>query len=173
MKTTTILDDETTALVRAVKDLLRDLRTRGLDDDTIETLLRRDGPGRLVLDRRGLIKLPDYGITTLYLSPIERTLYILLMRHEDGIPATDLWMYYDELCAIYRSQTVYDDPDKIDSAVDTLCEDSRAALQITVSRIKRKFVDKVGRVAAEQYAIVRNRDGVYKIAVPRSLATGF
>ena len=53
--------------------------------------------------------------------------------------------------------------------MDALCDDDRATLQTNVSRIKRKLVDKVGRLAADQYAIVRGRDGVYRIAVPRDL----
>ena len=86
-----VLDDDTKALVLAVRDLLKDLRARGLNDDQIE------------------------------------------------------------------------------AAVDALCDDDRATLQTNVSRIKRKLVDKVGRLAADQYAIVRGRDGVYRIAVPRDL----
>jgi hypothetical protein len=95
----------------------------------------------------------------------------LLLRYVDGIAAEDIWKYYDELCEIYRKQTVYDDPDQIEAAVDALCDDDRATLQTNVSRIKRKLVDKVGRLAADQYAIVRGRDGVYRIAVSRDLVT--
>ena len=75
------------------------------------------------------------------------------------------------LCEIYRKQTVYDDPDEIEAAVDALCDDDMATLQTYVSRIKRKQVDKVGRLAADQYAIVRGRNGVYRIAVSRDLVT--
>ena len=58
---------------------------------------------------------------------------------------------------------------QIEAAVDALCDDDRATLQTNVSRIKRKLVDKLGRLAADQYAIIRGRDGVYRIAVPRDL----
>jgi len=75
------------------------------------------------------------------------------------------------LCEIYRKQTVYDDPDQIEAAVDALCDDDRATLQTNVSWTKRKLVDKVGRLAADQYAIIRGRDGVYRIAVSRDLVT--
>ena len=166
-----MLDDDTRALVLAVKDLLKDLRARGLSDDMIDTLVKRDGPGRLVLDRNGIISLPDYGDVKIYLNPIERTLYTLLLRYEDGISADDIWMYYDELCDIYRRQTVYDNPDQIEAAVDALCDDDRATLQTNISRIKRKLVEKVGKIAADQYAIVRGRNGVYRIAVPRNLVS--
>ena len=77
----------------------------------------------------------------------------------------------DVFCEIYRSQTVYDNPDQIESAVDALCDDNRATLQTNISRIKRKLVEKVGKIAADQYAIVRGKDNVYRIAVPRNLVT--
>ena len=105
-----MLDDDTAALVLAVKGLLKDLRERGLNDDEIDALVRRNGPGRIVLDRNGILTLPDYGDVKIYLNPIERTLYTLLLRYDKGIAADDIWMYYDELCDIYRRQTVYDDP---------------------------------------------------------------
>jgi hypothetical protein len=166
-----VLDDDTKALVLAVRDLLKDLRARGLNDDQIDTLVRKDGPGRISLDRNGILSLPDYGNIKIYLNPMERTLYTLLLRYDGGISAEDIWKYYDELCEIYRKQTIFDNPDQIEAAVDALCDDDRATLQTNVSRIKRKLVDKVGKLAADQYAIVRGRDGVYRIAVPRDLVT--
>ena len=164
-----LLDDDTKALVLAVKDLLKDLRARGLNDDAIDALIRRDGPGRLVLDRNGILSLPDYGDVKIYLNPMERTLYTLILKYDQGVSPDDIWMYYDELCDIYRKQTIYDNPDQIEAAVDALCDDDRATLQTNVSRIKRKLVDKVGKIAADQYAIVRGKDNVYRIAVPRDL----
>lgn len=164
-----MLDDDTKALVLAVKDLLKDLRARGLNDDAIDSLIKKDGPGRIVLDKNGILMLPDYGDVKIYLNPIERTLYTLLLRYDHGISPDDIWMYYDELCAIYKSQTIYENPDQIEAAVDALCDDDRATLQTNISRIKRKLVEKVGKIAADQYAIVRGKDNIYRIAVPRDL----
>ena len=164
-----VLDDDTKALVLAVKDLLKDLRARGLNDDMIDALVKRDGPGRLVLDRGGILTLPDYGGVKIYLNPMERTLYTVILKYADGISPDDIWMYYDELCDIYKAQTIYYNPDQIEAAVDALCDDGRATLQTNVSRIKRKLVEKVGKIAADQYAIVRGKDNVYRIAVPRDL----
>ena len=163
------LDDDTKAIVLAVKDLLKDLRSRGLNDDMIDDLMKRDGPGRITLDTNGILTLSDYGNVKIYLNPMERTLYTLLLKYDQGISPDDIWMYYDELCDIYKAQTIYDNPDQIEAAVDALCDDDRATLQTNVSRIKRKLVEKVGKIAADQYAIVRGKDNVYRIAVPREL----
>ena len=85
------LDDDTRALVLAVKDLLRDLRARGLNDDQIDALVKRDGPGRISLERNGILSLPDYGDVKIYLNPMERTLYTLMLRYDGGISAEDIW----------------------------------------------------------------------------------
>ena len=164
-----VLDDDTKALVLAVKDLLKDLRARGLNDDMIDVLVKRDGPGRIALDANGILTLPDYGGVKIYLNPMERTLYTLILKYTDGVSPDDIWMYYDELCEIYKAQTIYCNPDQIEAAVDALCDDDRATLQTNVSRIKRKLVEKVGKIAADQYAIIRGKDNVYRIAVPRDL----
>ena len=164
-----VLDDDTKALVLAVTDLLKDLRARGLNDDMIDALVKRDGPGRIALDANGILTLPDYGGVKIYLNPMERTLYTLILKYTDGVSPDDIWMYYDELCEIYKSQTIYCNPDQIEAAVDALCDDDRATLQTNVSRIKRKLVEKVGKIAADQYAIIRGKDNVYRIAVPRDL----
>ena len=164
-----VLDDDTKALVLAVKDLLKDLRARGLNDDIIDELVKRDGPGRISLDANGILTLPDYGGVKIYLNPMERTLYTLILKYADGVSPDDIWMYYDELCEIYKSQTIYCNLDQIEAAVDALCDDDRATLQTNVSRIKRKLVEKVGKIAADQYAIIRGKDNVYRIAVPRDL----
>lgn len=166
-----VLDDDTKALVLAVKDLLKDLRARGLSDDAIDSLVKREGPGKILLDNKGILSLPDYGDVKIYLNPMERTLYTLLLKYTDGISPDDIWMYYDELCDIYKAQTIYVNPDQIEAAVDALCDDSRTTLQTNISRIKRKLVEKVGKIAAEQYAIIRGRDNVYRIAVPRNLVS--
>ena len=166
---TLVLDDDTRAIVLAVKGLLKDLRSRGLNDDMIDDLMKRDGPGRITLDTNGILTLPDYGNVKIYLNPMERTLYTLLLKYDQGISPDNIWMYYDELCDIYKARTIYDNPDQIEAAVDALCDDDRATLQTNVSRIKRKLVEKVGKIAADQYAIVRGKDNVYRIAVPRDL----
>ena len=166
---TLVLDDDTRAIVLAVKGLLKDLRSRGLNDDMIDDLMKRDGPGRITLDTNGILTLPDYGNVKIYLNPMERTLYTLLLKYDQGISPDDIWIYYDELCDIYKARTIYDNPDQIEAAVDALCDDDRATLQTNVSRIKRKLVEKVGKIAADQYAIVRGKDNVYRIAVPRDL----
>lgn len=75
-----MLDDNIKTLVLAVKDLLNDLRARGLNDDAIDSLIRNNGPGKIILANNGILILPDYGNMKIYLNPMERTLYTLFLK---------------------------------------------------------------------------------------------
>ena len=160
----------TESIVAEIRALLEDLRSRGLPEDTIEALVTERKTGRIILDREGLT-LPEYDGVRIRLTPMERTLYILVMRYPQGIPVEELWRYYDELCDIYGKQTVYDDRDMILSAVEALCDDYRTTLYTNVSRIRKKLMDKLGKRAAEPYLISRGADNMYRIPVDRSLVS--
>ena len=102
---------ETEAIVEQIKSLLAELRAKGISEEMIDSLI---GPGadyRVVVDSRGYLMLPDCKNMKIRLTPMERSLYILLLRYPEGIPVDDHYLYYDELLKIYLSQTVYDDMD--------------------------------------------------------------
>ena len=101
-------------------------------------------------------------------APVGQKAFLQGMKQWISDPATALYDFAKNRDLIFSKEaevSIGDDPDQIEAAVDALCDDDRATLQTNVSRIKRKLVDKVGRLAADQYAIVRGRDGVYRIAV--------
>ena len=75
------------------------------------------------------------------------------------------------LCDIYGSQTVYDDIDLIEDAVEGICDEEKVTWYTNVSRIKKKISDKIGKRAAEQYIIRRGVDGLYRIRAAERKAT--
>ena len=161
---TIMMDEDAASIAAQIKTLLRQLRTKGVTDKEIDTLLAEDyKPGRAYVDSTGMLVLPDEGNTKIKLTPMERTLYILFLRYPEGINADELWRYWDELCDIYGSQTVYDDKDLIEDAVEGICDEEKVTWYTNVSRIKRKITDRLGKRVAEQYIIRRGNDGLYKI----------
>ena len=161
---TIMMDEDAASIAAQIKTLLRQLRIKGVTDKEIDTLLAEDNkPGRAYVDTTGMLVLPDEGNVKIRLTPMERTLYILFLRYPEGINADELWRYWDELCDIYGSQTVYDDKDLIEYAVEGICDEEKVTWYTNVSRIKRKVSEKLGKRAAEQYIIRRGTDGLYRI----------
>lgn len=159
-----MMDEDAASIVAQIKTLLRQLKIKGATDKEIDSLLtEEDRPGRAYIDTKGMLVLPDAGDARIRLTPMERTLYILFLRYPEGINADELWRYWDELCEIYGSQTVYDDIDLIEDAVEGICDEEKVTWYTNVSRIKRKVSDRIGKRAAGQYIIRRGKDGLYRI----------
>ena len=175
-----LLDDDVLALVLELKAMASKLRAKGLDDDTLKDIvLTGDGKG-ISLAAGGVVTLLDYGVTVKF-NPMEKTLYTLFLNNVDGIHVDDFWKYYDELVEIYRKMTRFEDEDVVDVLhidvsqlfdVDNVLDDSRVTLYANLSRIKKKITLAAGRAAADRYAILRGKDDVYRLAVPRNLVTG-
>lgn len=111
--------------------------------------------------RRGIILLPETG-AELHLNPVECTLYRLFLAHPEGILADNLLLHWQELCAIYSTESCYDDQPLRDVAMESLCAESKIVFYANVSRIKRKFVNALGARKASPYIIERDKNGVYK-----------
>lgn len=164
-----MMDEDAASIVAQIKTLLRQLKIKGATDKEIDSLLtEEDRPGRAYIDTKGMLVLPDAGDARIRLTPMERTLYILFLRYPEGINADELWRYWDELCEIYGSQTVYDDIDLIEDAVEGICDEEKVTWYTNVSRIKRKVSDRIGKRAAEQYIIRRGEDGLYRIEAAKT-----
>ncbi len=124
--------------------------------------LQGAGPGRVAMSwRKGTVELPDER-AQVTLNPMERTLYRLFLAHPEGISADDLVLHWKELCDIYARESCFDDPDIRDAKLESLCGESKKVFYSTVSRIKKKFIDKLGLWWAEAY-IIKNEGGVYKV----------
>ena len=124
--------------------------------------LQGAGPGRVAISwRKGTVELPDER-AQVTLNPMERTLYRLFLAHPEGISADDLVLHWKELCDIYARESCFDDPDIREAKLESLCGESKKVFYSTVSRIKKKFIDKLGLWWAEAY-IIKNEGGVYKV----------
>ncbi|MBR0244955.1 MAG: hypothetical protein IJQ61_00580 [Bacteroidales bacterium] len=109
----------------------------------------------------GYFHLPD-GSATVYLNPVERTLYTLFLKHPEGILANALPLYRQDLRTLYSHESVYDNKRLMEDTMASLCDESHTVFYSTVSRIKKKFITALGTRKAAPYLIKRDKTGLYK-----------
>lgn len=160
---------ETEEIVNQIKSLMQQLKAQGFTEEDIDLMLSASDESRLTIDRRGNL-IFDNLTARIKLTPMERTLYMFLLRYPEGVPVEDLYMYFDELVEIYMTVTVFDDREASLDAVGALVDDSRTTLYSNVSRIKRKLIGTLGVRGAAPYIIQRSGD-IYRIPVNRSLVS--
>ncbi len=104
--------------------------------------------------RRGYFELQDEDVSV-YLNPIERTLYRLFLSHPEGIQSDNLLQHWQELCQIYAQESRYEARETQERALESLCDESRIVFYANVSRIKKIFVKALGSRRASHYIIKR------------------
>lgn len=110
--------------------------------------------------RRGYFELPDEDVS-IYLNPIERTLYRLFLSHQEGIPSDNLLQHWSELRQIYSQESRYEEKETRERALESLCSESGTVFYANVSRIKKKFVKALGSRRSSHYIIKHCPDGRY------------
>lgn len=126
---------------------------------------------RLEIDGDLRIWLIDYGHAEIRLHPLSKALYILFLRHPEGIELRNIDAHRDELEQIYDIIMPGRDIDTGDSIIHNVLNPLSGTLLQNLSRIKR-FVKTVimDDEVARQYYVAGRRGEAYRIALPRHLA---
>ena len=107
----------------------------------------------LVITKDFRFILPNYGNKEVMLSPIHKSLYMLLLNHSKGIEFKNLIDYREELLAIYNEVGNRVGPDKMVETVNRLTNPLDNAINEKCSRIKAAFSDLMDEYQADYYII--------------------
>jgi hypothetical protein len=152
--------------LRYTFDVMEDIRRQLLFKDRYD-LLRQATP-MLVKGRSQKIFLPEMGMLQINLTPTERAVYLLFLNHPEGIRLAEMGDYKAELRDILNHVSPSDSREMIEGQLEKLCEYNSNSLSEKMSRIKRKFDDKLGSAMAEHYYIKGPNGGIKKIDLDRN-----
>ena len=149
-----------------------ELAYTGVHKIIIDTILKfhsNEGLSRLrISSDKGRIYLVDRNNAEVKVQTIGRALYILYLRHEEGIALTELSDYRDELLDIYASISSYNDMARLRKTVDNLVDFVGSTINPLLSRIKKSFTVLMGE-QAKDYLIEGNVSEGKRVNLPRSL----
>ena len=150
------LADELRAIVRQLQTAGRnDLLLRALTVPVLEELRIEAARGRL----SRLQITPDYHFLLVDydkevdLDPVHKAVYMLFLRHEEGIEFKRLGDYRAELLYLYKETANRMDYRRIVETVDRLVDPRDNAINEKCSRIKRAFLSLMDEYSASYYVI--------------------
>lgn len=152
--------------LRYTFEMMEDIRRQLLFKERYD-LLRQPTPMH-IKGRTQKIFLPDFGMLHINLSPTERAVYLLFLNHPEGIRLAEMGDYKAELRGILNQISPSDSRDAIEGQLENLCEYNSNSLSEKMSRIKRKFDEKLGTAMAEHYYIKGPNGGIKKIHLDRT-----
>ena len=138
--------------------------------DIIEEITAISNPlSSLLITDEYRIYLKDYQMKEIKMRPIEKALYLLYLKHPEGINFKELINHEEELLYIYREVSQREDVDRMRQTIAALTDPSNNSINEKVSRIRTAFISQVTDKLANNYYISGSRGADKSITLDRSL----
>lgn len=174
-------DEETQKILEDIQKQLDAIRLKGIGEAIIAKYIKpRPVLSHIRITHDFRIFLDDYNNLEIKMEPLVKAVYLLFLRHEDGIAFKDLADYGTELETIYRAvkQKKNDIDEKLMSKTNTpslspnvqkLTNPLDNSINEKCTRVKEAFIVHFHESIAENYFIVGLRQENKRITLPRNL----
>lgn len=162
--------EDTEYLMEEIRERVKKLRQRGIAEYLLEQLIHPDNRlSRLVITRDYRILLPDYNDMEIKMEPLVKAVYLLFLKHPEGIVFKSLQDYREELTNIYALLRPTGITDKALQSIEDVTNPLLNSINEKCARIRGAFVGQFDDYMAKNYYIDGPRGGAKKIALPRDL----
>ena len=157
-------------LLDEVRERIAKLRQRGVAQYILEQLIHPDDRlSRLVITKDYRILLPDYNNMEIKMEPLVKSVYLLFLKHPEGIMFKCLPEYREELAQIYNSIRPCGLTERALQSIEDVTNPLLNSINEKCARIRGAFVGQFDDQMARHYYIDGLRGDVKKIDLPRDL----
>ena len=157
------------ALVQDLKDMVQKLKDYGFTEREITSLMHTEQPLlRLTISRNYRIYLGEEH-KEIHLEPLVKSVYILFLKHPEGIVFKNLPDYRQELTKIYSEIRPWGLTDRAIQSIEDVTNPLLNSINEKCARIRKIFVTLLGSNLSESYYIKGERGEAKKISLPRDL----
>ena len=159
-------------LMEEIRERVAKLRQRGIAEYLLEQLIHPDNRlSRMVITKDYRILLPDYNDMEIKMEPLVKAIYLLFLKHPEGIMFKYLPDYRKELARIYAELRPTGLTDKALQSIEDVTNPLLNSINEKCARIRGAFVGQFDNYMAKSYYIDGLRGEAKKISLPRALVT--
>ena len=158
-------------MMSEVQALVERLRQSGVGEIALQRLFKPTQQLSRIHIQYGRIFLPDYNNMEIKMHPLSKAIYMLYLRHPEGIMFSYLPDYRDELLHLYEMISGRDSREDIRRSIDDVTDPTRNSINEKCSRIKQAFLREFDDSIARNYYITGERGEAKKILLPREMVT--
>lgn len=157
--------------MQTVRNLIAELRELGVDEAALSDLVRPERPiSRLYITADYRIFLPEFEGKEVMLGPLPKAVFILFLRHPEGIILKEMGFYFTELLNIYKGiQGRKFHERKARLSLARICDPLDNSLNEKISRIHEGLRNVLDETLAASYFIVGKRCEARQILIPQTL----
>ena len=158
-------------LIKEMQEKVQMLKAYGMTEEEIISQLFCCHPlPKLMISRSYRIFLGDER-KEVHLEPLVKSVYLLFLKHPEGINFKGLPDYREELTRIYDKVRPWGLSDRAIQSIEDVTNPLLNSINEKCARIRKVFASMLDRSIAEQYYIKGKRGRVKKISLPRELVT--
>lgn len=146
------------------------LRAKGMNEWTFRGLFKtRAQLSRLVITKDFRIMLPDYNDIEVKMEPLVKAVYLLFLKHPEGIIFKELTDYREELLDIYKELKPMGLSKRTIQSIEDVTNPLLNSINEKCARIRSAFVKEFDEGLAKNYFVKGERGEAKKISLPRDL----
>lgn len=154
-------------LIEEVKERILKLRQRGVAEYILEQLIYPDDRlSRMVITKDYRILLPDYNDMEIKMEPLVKAVYLLFLKHPEGILFKHLPDYRQELTEIYVKLKPNGLNDRALQSIEDVTNPLLNSINEKCARIRGAFLSQFDDHMAKHYYIDGLRGEAKKISLP-------
>ena len=162
-------EEEVEAVMSEVQILVERLRQSGVGEWALHALFQPTQKLSRLHVRYERIFLPDYNNVEIKMPPLSKAIYLLYLRHPEGIKFSNLPEYRKELLSVYEMISGRDSREDIRRSIDDVTDPTRNSINEKCSRIKQAFLRVFDDSIARNYYITGERGEAKKILLPQDM----
>ena len=161
--------DNCSVLLEEVKERLRLLRESGVSETRIASLLHTEQPLlKLTVSKNYRLFLGENRVEV-HMEPLVKAVYLLFLKHPEGIVFKDLPDYRKELTRIYSEVRPWGLTERAIQSIEDVTNPLLNSINEKCARVRGAFVGQFDNHIAKHYYIDGKRGEAKKIALPRDL----
>ena len=156
-------------LLEEVKEKMNILKQCGMTEEEIISQLFNCHPlPQLVITKKYRLILGD-KCKEIHMEPLVKAVYLLFLKHPEGINFKDLPDYREELTRLYDKIRPWGLTDRALQSIEDVTNPMLNSINEKCARIRKAFVTVLDSSVAEYYYITGIRGQSKRIALPRDL----
>jgi hypothetical protein len=165
-------DQETLNLIDEIETRVARLVEKGVSKHILEQIVAKpEVVSRMVITRDNSIILTDYNNMEIVMTPLVKAVYLLFLRHPEGIVFKHLADYREELINIYKDIKGTPPDSKMIQSIIDITNPTKNSINEKVARIREAFVTRFDEHLAVNYIIHGERGGLKRIPLHREFVT--
>lgn len=168
-------DEESKQLLDEIKEKIEQLKQKGISAYILKKYLEEEDVqlSRLLITKDYRILLPDYQNKEIFMTPLPKAVFLLFLKHPEGIAFKCLPDYQAELMDIYKHikgiKGFLFDAQTIQKSVLDVTNPFGNSINEKCARIRNAFISEFDEHIAKHYCIDGKRGEAKTITLPRNL----